>query len=174
MSIIASAPEKREGDFLRALVGTEENNVVEVALSDDYALQFISVSAKAGDKVRFTMERDGVTYEANNALTFTGDAVYGTPDNPFVLNFNVGGVETLTVYPNPMDVELNVAGKLDGEGDVTLELFDVLGVLVFEKQVSAQDNVLDESINVSGLVPGSYMLKVNQGDESKVFKVVKK
>ena len=73
-----------------------------------------------------------------------------------------------------MDVELNVAGKLDGEGDVTLELFDVLGVLVFEKQVSAQDNVLDESINVSGLVPGSYMLKVNQGDESKVFKVVKK
>ena len=174
MSIIASAPEKREGDLLRALVGTEENNVVEVVLSDDYALQFINVSAKAGDKVRFTMERDGVTYEANNALTFTGDAVYGTPDNPFVLNFNVGGVETLTVYPNPMDAELNVAGKLDGEGDVTLELFDVLGVLVFEKQVSAQDNVLDESINVSGLVPGSYMLKVNQGDESKVFKVVKK
>ena len=174
MSIIASAPEKREGDLLRALVGTEENKIVEVALSDDYALQFINVSAKAGDKVRFTMERDGVTYEANNALTFTGDAVYGTPDHPFVLNFNVGGVETLTVYPNPMDVELNVAGKLDGEGDVTLELFDVLGVLVFEKQVSASDNVLNESINVSGLVPGSYMLKVSQGDESKVFKVVKK
>lgn len=174
MSIIASAPEKREGDVLRALVGTEENSVVEVALSDDYALQFINVSANAGDKVRFTMERDGVIYEANNALNFAGDAVYGTPDNPFVLNFNVGGVETLTVYPNPMDVELNVAGKLDGEGDVTLELFDVLGVLVFEKQVSAQNNVLDESINVSGLVPGSYMLKVNQGDESKVFKVVKK
>ena len=174
MSIIASAPEKREGDLLRTLVGTEENKIVEVALSDDYALQFINVSAKAGDKVRFTMERDGVTYEANNALTFTGDAIYGTPDHPFVLNFNVGGVETLTVYPNPMDVELNVAGKLDGEGDVTLELFDVLGVLVFEKQVSASDNVLDESINVSGLVPGSYMLKVSQGDESKVFKVVKK
>lgn len=174
MSIIASAPEKREGDVLRALVGTAENKIVEVSLSDDRALQFINVSAKSGDKVRFTMERDGVVYEANNALSFTGDAVYGTPDNPFVLNFNVGGVETLTVYPNPVVDELNVAGKLDGEGDVTLELFDVVGAILYEKQVSASDNVLDESVNVTGLVPGSYMLKVTQGDESKVFKVVKK
>ena len=175
MSVIASAPEKREGDVLRALVGSEENNVMEVALSDDYALQFINVSANAGDKVRFTMERDGVIYEANNALTFTGDAVYGTPDNPFVLNFNVGGVETLTVYPNPVVDELNIAGKLDVEGDVKLELFDVVGSLVFEKQVSSSDdNVLDESINVSGLIPGSYMLKVIQNDDTKVFKVVKK
>ena len=174
MSIIASAPEKREGDLLRALVGTAENKIVEVSLSDDRALQFINVSAKSGDKVRFTMERDGVVYEANNALSFTGDAVYGTPDNPFVLNFNVGGVETLTVYPNPMVDVLNVAGKLDGEGDVTLELFDVVGAILYEKQVSSSDNVLDESVNVTGLVPGSYMLKVTQGDESKVFKVVKK
>ena len=173
MSIIASAPEKREGDVLRALVGNMENDVVEVAL-DDRALQFISVSANAGDKVRFTMERDGVVYEANNALSFSNDAVYGTPDQPFVLNFNLGGVESLTVYPNPMVDVLNVSGRVDGDDDVTFELFDVVGALIFEKRVAVSDNVLDENVNVTGLVPGSYMLKVRQGDDLKVFKVVKK
>ena len=174
MSIIASAPEKREGDVLHALVGNEENKVVEVALTNDLALQFINVSANAGDKVRFTMERDGVIYEADNTLTFTGDAIYGSPNHPYMLNFNVGGIETLTVYPNPVVDEMNVAGRLDGEGDVTLELFDVVGALIFEKQISTSNNVLDESINVSGLIPGSYVLKISQNDESKVFKVVKK
>ena len=174
MSIIAAAPEKREGDVLRALVGNEENKVEEIALANDLALQFINVSANAGDKVRFTMERDGVIYEADNTLTFTGDAVYGSPSQPFMLNFNVGGIESLTVYPNPVVDVMNVAGRLDGEGDVTLELFDVVGALIFEKQVSASDNVLDENINMSGLVPGSYVLKISQNDESKVFKVVKK
>lgn len=174
MNIIAYAPEKETGDKLRVYVGDEENDVVEVALSDAYTLQFINVSANAGDKVRFTMERDGITYEATNKMSFVGDAVYGTPDRPYVLNFNMGGMETLTVYPNPVVDVMTLAGTMVGEGDVTLELFDMVGELVYTSQISVSDNELDSDVNLSFLSSGTYVLKVSRGDESKIFKVVKK
>ncbi len=174
MSVIAYAPEKKEGDLLRVLVGNEENEVVEVALTDDYALQFINVSANAGDKVRFTMERDGVTYVANNSMSFAGDAVYGTPSEPYILNFNIDAAESLSVYPNPVVDLLNVSGALNGESEVTLELFDLAGALVYTKQVSVSDNALDASISMNGFAAGSYLLKVSQNGDSKMFKIVKK
>lgn len=174
MNIIAYASEKEIGDKLRVYVGDEENDVVELAISDVYTLQFINVSANAGDKVRFTMERDGITYEATNQISFVGDAVYGTPDRPYVLNFNMGGMETLTVYPNPVVDVMNVTGSMDGKGDVMLELFDMVGELVYTKQVSVSDNELDANVNLSFLSSGTYVLKVSRGDESKIFKVVKK
>ena len=174
MNIIAYAPEKETGDKLRVYVGDEENDVVEVALSDAYTLQFINVSANAGDKVRFTMERDGITYEATNKMSFVGDAVYGTPDRPYVLNFNMGGMETLTVYPNPVVDVMTLAGTMVGEGDVTLELFDMVGELVYTSQISVSDNELDSDVNLSFLSSGTYVLKVSRDDESKIFKVVKK
>ena len=174
MSVIAYAPEKKEGDLLRVLVGNEENEVVEVALTDDYALQFINVSANAGDKVRFTMERDGVTYVANNSMSFAGDAVYGTPSEPYILNFNIDAAESLSVYPNPVVDLLNVSGALNGESEVSLELFDLAGALVYTKQVSVSDNVLDASISMNGFAAGSYLLKVSQNGDSKMFKIVKK
>ncbi|MBP5457985.1 MAG: T9SS type A sorting domain-containing protein, partial [Paludibacteraceae bacterium] len=174
MSIIAYAPEKKDGDFLRALVGNTENEVVEVDLTDAYALQFINVSANAGDAVRFTLERDGVTYVAENAMTFAGDEVYGTPKNPYVLNFNIDGAESLSVYPNPVVDVLNVAGALNGEGDAEIELFDVTGTLVYATRLAATDNVLDANINMNGFASGSYLLKVSQNGDSKMFKIVKK
>lgn len=174
MNIVAYAPEKAEGDVVRAYVSGAENEVVEVALTDDYALQFINVSAKEGDAVRFTLERNGVTYEATNQMLFASDKVYGTPNTPVVLNFNVDGAkEALVAYPNPVVDVLNITGVL-AEGEATIELVDVVGRVVYTANVTASGNSFEESINMSGLASGSYVLKVTQNDEVKTLKIVKK
>ncbi len=175
MNVIAYAPEKMEGDQLRVLVANAESEVAEVTLDDERALQFINVAANNGEVVRFTLERDGVTYVASNQFSFEKDGVYGTPKNPVVLNFNIDGEkESLTTYPNPVVDELGVSGTMSGEADVLLEIFDVTGALVYSERVSSSDKALDVHINMSGWASGSYLLKVSQDNDEKTLKVVKK
>lgn len=175
MNIIAYVPEKQDGDVVRAIVGNVENEVVEVELTDDYALQFINIAANAGDNIRFTLEHDGVTYVASNQLSFVGDEVCGSPKSPVILTFNVDGVgDALTVYPNPVDDELNIKGVVDNNEDVSIEIFDLTGKLVYSSTVTVSDNTLEALVNMSGFISGSYMLKVTQNGVSKTVKIVKK
>ncbi len=175
MNIIAYVPEKQDGDVVRAIVGNVENEVVEVELTDDYALQFINIAANAGDNIRFTLEHDGVTYVASNQLSFVGDEVCGSPKSPVILTFNVDGIEdALTVYPNPVDDELNIKGVVDNNEDVSIEIFDLTGKLVYSSTVTVSDYTLEALVNMTDFSSGSYMLKVTQNGESNTFKIVKK
>jgi hypothetical protein len=175
MNIIAYVPEKQDGDVVRAIVGNVENEVVEVELTDDYALQFINIAANAGDNIRFTLEHDGVTYVASNQLSFVGDEVCGSPKSPVILTFNVDGVgDALTVYPNPVDDELNIKGVVDNNEDVSIEIFDLTGKLVYSSTVTVSDYTLEALVNMTDFTSGSYMLKVTQNGESNTFKIVKK
>ncbi|MCR5247667.1 MAG: T9SS type A sorting domain-containing protein [Paludibacteraceae bacterium] len=175
MNIIAYVPEKQDGDVVRAIVGNVENEVVEVELTDDYALQFINIAANAGDNIRFALEHDGVTYVASNQLSFVGDEVCGSPKSPVILTFNVDGVgDALTVYPNPVDDELNIKGVVDNNEDVSIEIFDLTGKLVYSSTVTVSDYTLEALVNMTDFTSGSYMLKVTQNGESNTFKIVKK
>lgn len=175
MNIIAYVPEKQDGDVVRAIVGNVENEVVEVELTDDYALQFINIAANAGDNIRFTLEHDGVTYVASNQLSFVGDEVCGSPKSPVILTFNVDGIgDALTVYPNPVDDELNIKGVVDNNEDVSIEIFDLTGKLVYSSTVTVSDYTLEALVNMTDFTSGSYMLKVTQNGESNTFKIVKK
>lgn len=175
MNIIAYVPEKQDGDVVRAIVGNVENEVVEVELTDDYALQFINIAANAGDNIRFTLEHDGVTYVASNQLSFVGDEVCGSPKSPVILTFNVDGIgDALTVYPNPVDNELNIKGVVDNNEDVSIEIFDLTGKLVYSSTVTVSDYTLEALVNMTDFTSGSYMLKVTQNGESNTFKIVKK
>lgn len=175
MNIIAYVPEKQDGDVVRAIVGNVENEVVEVELTDGYALEFVNIAANAGDNIRFTLEREGVTYVASNQLSFVGYEVCGSPKSPVILTFNVDGVgDALTVYPNPVDDELNIKGMVDNNEDVSIEIFDLTGKLVYSSTVTVSDYTLEALVNMAGFSSGSYMLKVTQNGESKTVKIVKK
>ena len=144
-------------------------------MTDGYALQFINVAANAGDNIRFTLERDGVTYVASNQLSFVGDEVCGSPKSPVILTFNVDGIgDALTVYPNPVDDELNIKGVVDNNEDVSIEIFDLTGKLVYSSTVTVSDYTLEALVNMTDFTSGSYMLKVTQNGESNTFKIVKK
>ncbi|PZU89447.1 MAG: hypothetical protein DI529_04470 [Chryseobacterium sp.] len=74
---------------------------------------------------------------------------------------------TIRVYPNPVGDNLNI------ESDQKLnkvEVYDMSGKRVMEQDANSKTSVL----NTTKLPKGNYILKTNDGKESKSFKIIKK
>ena len=73
------------------------------------------------------------------------------------------------VYPNPVSSELHVDVPYgNGEVATTMRLFDMQGRAVMSRQLTEASN----SFSVENLAAGMYILRVEAGRSSKVFKVV--
>lgn len=74
---------------------------------------------------------------------------------------------TLRVYPNPVGDQLNIesSNKIN-----KVELYDMSGRLLLEQNANSKTSVF----NTSQLSKGNYILKTNDGKESKSFKIIKK
>lgn len=67
----------------------------------------------------------------------------------------------LTIYPNPVKNLLNIKGEYD-----SLEIYNVLGEVVI---ISDGEN----KINVSGLTPGTYIIKAYYNENVQTYKIIK-
>jgi hypothetical protein len=69
-----------------------------------------------------------------------------------------------TIYPNPVQDEFQI--KTDQQSDIfTYEIYNSLGQIMMKNKSTS-----DEKINVSGLLPGVYFVKIND----RMMKIVKK
>ncbi len=120
------------------------------------------------------------TYATAGSYTVTlvvTDTVCGTTDtststvlatvslNELVLN---GKVE---VYPNPNSGKFNVNLDLVGGQDVQLALTNTLGQLVYAKDLGRVGGHVETELNIQGLAPGIYYLRVMGNDKSKTIKI---
>ncbi|HLV93440.1 MAG TPA: T9SS type A sorting domain-containing protein, partial [Aequorivita sp.] len=72
-----------------------------------------------------------------------------------------------SVYPNPAsNGYVNISSKISGEKNVSI--FDVLGKEIIKTKM------LGETLNISALSRGIYILKVEQGKTSTTVKLVVK
>ena len=71
------------------------------------------------------------------------------------------------VYPNPTDEVLHISTKSSISDSVNVEVFDING----RKVLSTKINV-NQTLNVSGLTSGVYILKMNSGDETQTEKLI--
>jgi hypothetical protein len=78
-------------------------------------------------------------------------------------NFNVA---KLIVYPNPVKDLLNVSFD---QKIIHVSLYNVLGQEVISRDINANDAMID----VSQLRTGTYLLKVQSGEDMKAYKVIK-
>ncbi|WP_406683574.1 leucine-rich repeat domain-containing protein [Seonamhaeicola sp. MEBiC1930] len=76
---------------------------------------------------------------------------------------NVEFTKTLKVYPNPVINELKVVGL---DQPRSFKIYDVLGNVVMNSKI-----INNESIQLEGVIPGLYILKL---DDKKVIKFIKK
>ncbi len=79
------------------------------------------------------------------------------------------------VVPNPNRGAFTVKGTLSSTADqqVSLELTDVLGQVVYRNNAEAKGGKLNEHVQLANAVAnGMYILSVRSGDESRVFHVV--
>jgi len=81
----------------------------------------------------------------------------------------------ITVLPNPNKGAFMVKGTLGTTADeeVTLEVTDLLGQVVYKNNVIAKNGVLDEQVTLgSNVANGMYILNLRSGSDSRVFHVV--
>ena len=54
--------------------------------------------------------------------------------------------------------------NLQQKQNVEFVLYNFLGQIIYDKNISEQSGVLNQEINISSLPNGIYLLKVNEGD----------
>jgi hypothetical protein len=72
----------------------------------------------------------------------------------------------LRIFPNPAGGFLNVAGDFTS---VTVQISDITGRLITEKKLVSPE----VSVDVHGLSPGVYYVRIYQGPDSVIYKLVK-
>jgi len=87
----------------------------------------------------------------------------------------IGGAGDITVVPNPNKGEFIVKGTLGTNLDqeVSLELTDMLGQVVYSSKVQAQGGRINERVTLAhSIANGMYLLSVHTDTENKVFHIV--
>jgi len=82
---------------------------------------------------------------------------------------------SLTVVPNPNKGEFTIKGSLGvvNDEDVSIELTDMIGQVVYKTKVTAKGGKLDEHVSLGkNLANGMYMLTVRSESESQIFHIV--
>ncbi len=130
---------------------------------------------------------------SSNAYTFTQDnltAIRGTSgivyfqikqidkDGKFVKtpikNIRINSKEIIAgVYPNPIKQTANVSFDLEKDAMVIFSVTDALGKQLQVKQIQGFKGANVKPLDMSKLAGGSYLLKVQAGDETKILPIVK-
>lgn len=105
-----------------------------------------------------TVRGDGweVYYEADNVGISEQDETYG--------NFRI--------YPNPAQDQLNLSFVSQNSNYVNVSLFTTTGMNVYSNEISPNNGLFSNSIDVSNLSRGVYLLRVSSDEGTLVRKVV--
>lgn len=93
-----------------------------------------------------------------------------TSNNASTLNNN--SLEALEIFPNPSAGIINVSFNLAQQGITSLEIYNIEGKQVYQRALGNFEGNYNERIDLSEEAPGTYFVRVLQGDETMVKKVV--
>jgi hypothetical protein len=83
--------------------------------------------------------------------------------------------EPLTrIYPNPTDNILNIELRNSGKQGLEIEILDITGTLIYQKEFTFFGAHFVEQLDLSGYAKGIYLIKVKQANTVYVGKVVVK
>lgn len=110
----------------------------------------------------------------NTVLAATHGRGFFTANFPLEPNVSVpeNDALTATVFPNPSTGIINVGFSDVPKSPILISVFDVAGRQVFTKSYS--NGLLQENLDLSALPKGSYLLKIQMNNKSKVEKLVLK
>jgi hypothetical protein len=143
--------------------------------------------------VDFTCNQPSVWfYELCNTITNTTSCVQGTLNMRNLINTgdyvfgpcgvpkrgedfsNSGGSELIfKTFPNPSDGNYSYTVSGITEGEFTTELYDLNGRILFTESFSSSSESITRQVDVEGVAPGSYFMRVTvNNNESVVQKVM--
>jgi hypothetical protein len=77
-------------------------------------------------------------------------------------------IQTITIFPNPVTRLFTIKYSSANMLELNLKIYNLFGSKVFEKK-----NLKRNTVDISGLDAGVYMLKVSHGCSQKIIKIVK-
>ena len=80
-------------------------------------------------------------------------------------------IESVLLYPNPNNGDFNLKIKLTEESAVQVDIFNIMGQLVFNEKFITQETTRNYFLN--GIKSGVYIVRVMSGKESKSVKFIK-
>lgn len=69
-------------------------------------------------------------------------------------------IKIIGVYPNPIHNQFNLTYTSNKKQHITLQIFDLLGKVVLEKEIPAQSGINQKNISTDELQPGVYLLSL--------------
>ncbi|MEQ6121120.1 T9SS type A sorting domain-containing protein [Reichenbachiella sp. MALMAid0571] len=116
----------------------------------------------------FNLSRNGLVYYYLKQVDYDGTS---TKSYTVIVDVNKIGLP-LTVYPNPASDILYLHLDKEFTGDINTELYDALGNMIVRRLITNNESHKESEINVDGLSPGIYILKVYSRSISKSVKVL--
>lgn len=107
------------------------------------------------DNVNACVREAWYSVDIDHVLQYVCDYIYDYSDINVAVQSPM--FSRVSVYPNPASDRVMLSGL--PEGGVQVQVYDVTGRLLSTRNVSGTTGMLD----VSGLVPGGYMLRMRQG-----------
>lgn len=105
-----------------------------------------------------------LTFKTNNMATGQGFSAHYVADN---VGIEALGFKSLKVFPNPAVNDLNVRFTPNEAGNMSIELANTSGQIVYSKHMNTLGETNVETIDVSSLAPGIYMLNLT-GTQGKI------
>lgn len=81
-----------------------------------------------------------------------------------------GSADNIQLYPNPNDGSFTVYGNLPYTDDATIEVYNIIGQMVYKQSAHVQNNLLNNQIKLEDVSSGIYILKVSTESGSKAIR----
>lgn len=75
------------------------------------------------------------------------------------------GKSILQVYPNPSSGTFRVSANMDSPGDAILEVFDIVGKIVYAETVPVYNNTINKQVDLENINAGTYLLRIRSNAE---------
>ena len=83
-------------------------------------------------------------------------------------------ISALTAYPNPTTSDLTISFNLEGEKDIAITGYDLLGKLVISELYPSQlPGTNTYTIDLNNVAAGSYIVEINVGNERIYMRIIK-
>ena len=181
MGIVATVQGAEDGDRIVARVDGEVRGVAVFVPGGAAGWYFLTVAGDEADRaVTFELERDGeVVAQASQQAVFHRDAVLGSLDEPYVIDFQ-GAAGQANMFPSPFTDRLHVQVDVPADGArVEITVFNMTGQAVaHHSEVTAAGLYhwqWDGCSAAGASCPaGTYLVRIDLGGDTFTHKVEKK
>jgi endoglucanase Acf2 len=110
----------------------------------------------------------GATYYRLKMVDKDGTFVYSK-----VINVNQNSVSLISIQPNPTSSQVTISIQSDEDNESIFTMYDVLGKVLFKREVNLSIGLQDINFDLSHLSNGTYIMSVNNNFRQDFYKIIK-